>query len=98
MESGTAAMEAITTLLTGPFCLLVAYAHVHKSSFRHPLQLVVCTMQLYGLLWFTLQPLFTEGGVAGHFSSDPVRYMILLLYITSASKSTKRIFCIICIF
>jgi hypothetical protein len=27
---------------------------------------------LYGLVWFTLQPIYSETGLAGHFSSDPV--------------------------
>lgn len=79
MESGTAAMEAITALLDGPLCFLVAYGAANNCSFRYPLQLILCTMQLYGLLWFVLQPLFTDSGIEGHFSSDPVS----LLYASS---------------
>lgn len=72
MESGTTAMEAITALLTGPVCLMVAVGAVHECSWRHPLQIILCTMQLYGLIWFTLQPIYSETGLEGHFSSDPV--------------------------
>jgi hypothetical protein len=72
MESGTAAMEAITALIVGPLCFLVAFASIHNFGCHHPLQMILCTMQLYGLTWFTLQPLFTDTGLAGHFSSDPV--------------------------
>lgn len=72
MESGTAAMEAITAVLVGPLCFLVAYASSHGYSWHHPAQIILCTCQLYGLTWFTLQPLFTVHGLAAHFSSDPV--------------------------
>lgn len=72
MESGTHAMEAITALIDGPLCFLVAFAAAHDYGCRHPLQIILCVMQLYGLLWFTLQPIYSDTGVAGHFSSDPV--------------------------
>lgn len=73
MESGTHAMEVITAVIDGPLCFLVAFAAAHDLSWRHPLQLILCTMQLYGLVWFTLQPIWSDTGMAGHFSSDPVR-------------------------
>lgn len=78
MESGTTAMEAITSVIVGPLCFLVAVASVHQYASLHFLQAVLCTMQLYGLTWFILQPLFTDSGVNGHFSSDPVSYCLLL--------------------
>lgn len=77
MESGTTAMEAITALLTGPICLLVAFGATHNLSFRYPLQLTVCTMQLYGLLWFILQPIFTENGLQRHFSNNPILFWVV---------------------
>ena len=67
MESGTAAMEAITALVDGPLCLIVAFAAAHNLPFRHPLQLILCVMQLYGLAWFVLQPLFSNEGMNGAF-------------------------------
>lgn len=81
MESGTAAMEAITALVDGPLCFLVALAAVQNWGCRHPLQIVLCVMQIYGLVWFVLQPMYSDTGVAGHFSSDPVLFIFLLFAI-----------------
>jgi cholestenol delta-isomerase len=77
MESGTAAMEAITALVDGPLCFLVALAAVQNWGCRHPLQIVLCVMQIYGLVWFVLQPLYSETGVEGHFSSDPFMFWVI---------------------
>ncbi|KAJ1413737.1 Emopamil-binding protein [Ochromonadaceae sp. CCMP2298] len=77
MESGTTAMELITALIDGPLCFIVAFAAVHDYSWRHPLQIILCVMQLYGLLWFVLQPIYSETGMAGHFSSDPVLFWVV---------------------
>eukprot|EP00640_Fibrocapsa_japonica_P006742 CAMPEP_0113943074 /NCGR_PEP_ID=MMETSP1339-20121228/19160_1 /TAXON_ID=94617 /ORGANISM="Fibrocapsa japonica" /LENGTH=176 /DNA_ID=CAMNT_0000947837 /DNA_START=52 /DNA_END=579 /DNA_ORIENTATION=+ /assembly_acc=CAM_ASM_000762 len=74
LETGTAAMEAITALIDGPLCIAVAYAAIHGRGWRHPAQIVLCTMQMYGLLWFILHPLFSDEGMVGHFSSDPVLF------------------------
>jgi hypothetical protein len=74
MESGTAAMEAITALVVGPLCILVALCASHQLAVRHPLQLILCTMQLYGLTWFTMQPLFSDTGMQGHFSANPALF------------------------
>ncbi len=46
MEAGTAAMEAITALVDGPLCLAVAYAATNEKSWRHPVQFLLCTMQV----------------------------------------------------
>eukprot|EP01038_Epipyxis_sp_PR26KG_P009657 gene9657-13001_t len=77
MESGTHAMELITTLIDGPLCFLVVICAAHNISFRHPLQLILCTMQLYGLIWFTLQPIYSDSGVEGHFSCDPKMFWLI---------------------
>lgn len=68
IEAGTGAMEMITVCLDGPLCLLAAYAFIFEKKFYHPLVLVLCTMQLYGLLWFTLQPFFSS---ESHITKDP---------------------------
>lgn len=34
-------------------------------------------MQLYGLVWFTLQPVFSDTGLEGHFSSDPTLFWLI---------------------
>lgn len=77
MESGTAAMECITALIVGPLCFLVLVTNVLDHPLCYVLQLITCTMQLYGLTWFTLQPLFTTSGLSGHFSSDPILFWIV---------------------
>lgn len=82
MESGTHAMEVITALIDGPLCFIVAFGAAHNHSYRHPLQIILCVMQLYGLLWFTLQPIYSDTGLAGHFSSDPVRFSVCYLHYT----------------
>ena len=58
MEPGTRAMEAITSVMEGPLCLLVAYAAVTGKIWRHPAQLILTTCQIYGLIWFALHPMF----------------------------------------
>ncbi|PRP82438.1 hypothetical protein PROFUN_09466 [Planoprotostelium fungivorum] len=70
LDPGTAAMEYMTAILVGPFCFLTALAAVNGWRWRHPLQIVTCTSQLYGLVWFSLQPTFT-GGLHSQASSDP---------------------------
>lgn len=72
LDSGTAAMEAITALVVGPLCFLVALAAVHDLSWRYPLQLVVSTMQAYGMLWLAVEPIFSAGGWAQHYNADEV--------------------------
>ncbi|EQC38077.1 hypothetical protein SDRG_04507 [Saprolegnia diclina VS20] len=74
MEEGTAAMETITALLDGPLCLLAAYAFVTNKSYYHPVALIVSIMQLYGLTWFCLHPLFSEHS---HVSSDPGLFWVI---------------------
>lgn len=70
MDSGTAAMEAITAIIEGPMCLLVAYGMINNKQWRWPLQLIVTTMQMYGLIWFCIQPLWSEEGYSGHMATD----------------------------
>eukprot|EP00735_Rhodelphis_limneticus_P007128 TRINITY_DN19628_c0_g1::TRINITY_DN19628_c0_g1_i1::g.24546::m.24546 TRINITY_DN19628_c0_g1::TRINITY_DN19628_c0_g1_i1::g.24546 ORF type:complete len:242 (+),score=-5.07,sp/Q9FTZ2/EBP_ORYSJ/30.27/1e-18,EBP/PF05241.7/2.7e-36,DUF2781/PF10914.3/1.2e-05 TRINITY_DN19628_c0_g1_i1:100-726(+) len=74
LETGTAAMEAITAVFDGPFCLMVAYGLIHNRSWWNPLMVIVCTMQLYGLTWFCLHPLFSKDV---HFSEDPFLFWVI---------------------
>jgi len=76
LEPGTAAMETITGIIVGPLCLLLAYAIVTEKSWRHPLQIVVCTAQMYGLSWFLLHPIFYSLPVA---SSDPFLFWVIFV-------------------
>ncbi|OQR82131.1 hypothetical protein THRCLA_11113 [Thraustotheca clavata] len=74
MEEGTAAMETITAFIDGPLCLLAAYAFVTRQSYYHPVVVVVCVMQLYGLTWFCLHPFFSD---STHISSDPGLFWVI---------------------
>eukprot|EP01117_Protostelium_nocturnum_P002299 TRINITY_DN12958_c0_g1_i1.p1 TRINITY_DN12958_c0_g1~~TRINITY_DN12958_c0_g1_i1.p1 ORF type:complete len:224 (-),score=76.73 TRINITY_DN12958_c0_g1_i1:63-734(-) len=82
LEAGTAAMETITALFDGPACFLVAYAAVRGLSWRHPLQIVVSVCQLYGLVWFSLQPHFL-GGIHKVASSDPFLFWVVFVGLNS---------------
>jgi cholestenol delta-isomerase len=96
MESGTTAMELITAVIDGPLCFLVVFAAAHDLSWRHPLQIILCTMQLYGLVWFTLQPIYSDTGLAGHFSSDPVSgtYCACYAWLSICSIPVAHLVCI----
>ena len=93
LESGTHAMEVITALIDGPLCFLVVFAAAHNYSWRHPLQIILCVMQLYGLLWFTLQPIYSETGLEGHFSSDPVSILSMTLHCMRSSSCSSFLSC-----
>lgn len=41
-------MESVTAWCWGPLSLLLAYFIITNNSFRHPLQIVISTGQLYG--------------------------------------------------
>lgn len=47
-------MESITAWAWGPLCLLITWMILHESPWRHALQLLVSSGQLYGnLLYFS---------------------------------------------
>ena len=56
---------AVSALVVGPLCFLVALAAVHDLSWRYPLQLVVSTVQAHRLLCMGVQPLFASGDQVG---------------------------------
>jgi len=76
LEAGTAAMEAITALLVGPLCFLTAYGALKNRKWRWIVQVIVCTCQLYGLIWFTLHPLFSD---TPQVTSDPFLFWVILV-------------------
>ena len=79
MEPGTKAMEAITAVLEGPMCILIAYGHIMKTAWRHPLQLVITTCQIYGLVWFILHPMCDPKGHVDHITSDTFLFWFLVV-------------------
>jgi cholestenol delta-isomerase len=76
LEEGTAAMEAITAIFDGPFCILIAYGIVTQKFWRHPCQIILSTCHLYGLAWFTLHTAFSSIPVA---SSDPFLFWVVFV-------------------
>jgi cholestenol delta-isomerase len=77
LEAGTAAMEAITAVIVGPLCFLLAYSIVHNTSYRYIVQVILCTCQMYGLIWFILYPEFNVGGLASIASFDPFLFWVI---------------------
>jgi len=71
LEAGTASMECITAVITGPLAALTAVAIIRNWSSRHVLQLTLCTCQMYGLVWFTLHPLFA---LSESLTTDPLLF------------------------
>ena len=76
LEAGTAAMECITSLVVGPLCVLLLYGLVLERPWRHALQVVLCTSQLYGLAWFVLHKEFYHLPVA---SDDPFLFWVVFV-------------------
>jgi len=76
LEPGTAAMEAITAYLSGPLCFLLAWGIVGQKSWRWGVQIMTCTCQIYGLLWFMSHPLFLEERIS---SMDPFLYWVIFV-------------------
>jgi len=49
-------VEGVTACVAGPLCFVLIFAIAYKRPWRHALQLVLCTMQLYGLgLYFLIE-------------------------------------------
>lgn len=41
-------IEILTSFLLTPMCVVLAYAILQQTAYRHWLQLVLCTCELYG--------------------------------------------------
>merc|ERR1712188_157030 len=55
-DTGTLGIEAITAIIVGPLCFLLAYAILYRASFRHALQIIVCSAHVYGtVLYFVTE-------------------------------------------
>jgi cholestenol delta-isomerase len=78
LEAGTASMEMITALLVGPLCLMTAYGIVRDRPWRHIVQIVTCTCQMYGLTWFIFQPAFGSG-LHSVASDDPFLFWVVFV-------------------
>ena len=76
LEAGTAAMEWITSVLLGPLCVVLLYAIVMNRPWRHVVQVMLCTAQMYGLTWFVLHKEFYHLPVA---SDDPFLFWVIFV-------------------
>lgn len=77
-DANIIALELITVFLLGPLCLWAAYAIVAHRPYRHLLQLVISTAELYGG-WMTFCPDALDGSksLALH---DPVLLWVHLVF------------------
>lgn len=48
-------LEVLTVLVAGPMAIFLVWAILNNSKWRHPLQIIICTMELYGG-WMTFGP------------------------------------------
>lgn len=87
LESGTAAMEAITAFVSGPLSLLLAWGIVGQKSWRWTVQIIVCTCQMYGLAWFAAHPFFSVEQIS---SSDPFLYWVIFVGFNASVDRTRQ--------
>jgi cholestenol delta-isomerase len=52
-------VSGVELFLMGPLCLLLVYAILKKKHYRHPLQILVCTLQLMGTIMFAGTEIYT---------------------------------------
>lgn len=69
-------LEILTAFLLSPMCLLLAYAICRQRPYRHWLQLVLCTSELYGG-WMTFAPEWLTG--SKNLVTDNVLYLWVYL-------------------
>jgi len=60
-DLGYVIMKAMSAIVFGPMCFLVAFAKVHERPWYHPLQLIVSSMQLACAVWFIIVPFVKLG-------------------------------------
>jgi cholestenol delta-isomerase len=51
-------METVTAFTWGPICLLLPFLIVKSHPLRHPLQIIVCVGQIYGLILYYATSMF----------------------------------------
>lgn len=59
-DTNVLSLELLTALVVGPLCALMIYGIAKQKAWRHPLQLVICVMELYGG-WMTFAPDWLSG-------------------------------------
>ncbi len=68
----------ILTVVMGILCLFQIYGTFMKTSWRHPLQIIICVSELYGG-WMTFCPEWVDGS-PNLRTSDPVLLWIYLVF------------------
>lgn len=68
----------ILTVFVGILCLFQIYGTYSKSSWRHPLQIIVCVSELYGG-WMTFCPEWVDGS-KNLDTSDPILLWVYLVF------------------
>jgi len=51
-------METVTAFTWGPLCFVVAFFITNAHPLRHPLQIIVCVGQIYGLILYYATSMF----------------------------------------
>jgi hypothetical protein len=68
----------ILTMFMGILCVLQIYGTFFKTSWRHPLQMIICVAELYGG-WMTFCPEWVDGSPNLN-TGDPVLLWIYLVF------------------
>eukprot|EP00741_Cyanophora_paradoxa_P003572 tig00000093_g3470.t1 len=69
-------VELITVVLDGILCLVVMWAIVRRSAYRHTVQIILCVCELYGG-WMTFAPEWLTGSKALNTSNWLYLYVYL---------------------
>uniref|UniRef100_A0A7S3DH16 EXPERA domain-containing protein n=1 Tax=Palpitomonas bilix TaxID=652834 RepID=A0A7S3DH16_9EUKA len=77
-DANVIALEFLTVFGAGPICLLLIYGIWYKKPWRHVLQVILCTAELYGG-WMTFCPEWVEGS-PNLVTDDPVYLWIYLVF------------------
>ena len=68
----------IATVFMGVLCLFMIYGVYQRSSWRHPLQIIICVAELYGG-WMTFAPEWLDGSPNLN-GTDPILLWIYLVF------------------
>ena len=81
----TICMEFVTAFIEGPSCFIIVYGLVSKRAWRHILQLLVVTCQIYGdVLYFATS--WYEGNACNHRLSSNLhlsQHIIFCVFLTT---------------
>jgi len=72
-------LEMLTVFVVAPLCVLLVYAICKRRPYRHWVQLVVCTSELYGG-WMTFGPEFLTGSPSLAYTNPLYLYVYLIFF------------------